>query len=333
MKFGRISSESPDGKVARLVAVEPEKDRVIDLARACALYFESERHATPEAARRMAVAAFPGSMADAISTGSHLKDFAHDVVSSRGDDASQDIGDVDWLPASDPPVLRDTINFEEHLKGWSSRMGVDLPDAFLRIPGYCQNSPAMVIGHNATVEWPGYIDYMDYELELGWVIGRRCKNLRPENALDSLFGVTLYNDFSGRNVQKDEVAIGMGGTKAKNFGHAIGPWITTMDEIEDIYNISMEVRLNGETKGKGKSTGLVWPLNEQLSYISLGENLSPGEVIGSGTLGGGSLFELGEKLSPGDVVELEAGGIGTLRNVMGEKVEGLWWPTPRGPIK
>lgn len=328
MKFGRILRDSPDGKIARLVVVEPEKGRVIDLARAAALHYE-KKHARPEAARLLANAAFPGSMAAALSLGDHLKERSADVVASTGDDASLDIGSVEWLAASDPPVLRDGLNFLGHIKGWSAKMNREVPDSMERIVPYCQNSPSMVIGHNATVPWPGYIKRMDYELELGWVIGRLGHNLTPDTAKDIVFGVTLYNDFSGRDLQADEIPIGMGGTKSKNFAHGIGPWITTLDEFKDFYSIEMEVRLNGEVKGKGVSSDVLWRVEEVLSFISQGEYLQPGDVVGSGTLEGGSALEHDLILKPGDVVELEAKGVGVLRNTFGQPQQGMWWPTPQ----
>jgi 2-keto-4-pentenoate hydratase/2-oxohepta-3-ene-1,7-dioic acid hydratase in catechol pathway len=332
MKLGRIALPSPDGSVARLVVVQPEKGRVIDLASAAALHYAAKGHATTEAARRLAQAAFPGSMAQALATGDYLLDHANDVVNSRSDDASLSIDKVEWLPASDPPVLRDGLNFIGHIKGWSAKMGREVPDSMRVIPGYTQMSNSMTIGHNATVDWPGYINRMDYELELGWVIGRPGRNLRPENALDCLFGVTLYNDFSGRDLQGNELPIGMGGTKSKQFAHGIGPWITTKDEFKDLYTIPMEVRLNGKTIAKGNSGGNLWGVDELLAYISLGEWLQPGDVIGSGTMGGGSALEHDIQIQPGDVVELEAGGVGVLRNTFGPKVEGLWWPEKRAPF-
>lgn len=332
MKFGRILRESPDGKVARLVMVEPEKNRVIDLARAGALHFAAKRHATEEAARRYATTAFPGSMRQALELGNFLTDHANDIANARGDDASLALDEVEWLPASDPLVLRDGLNFLEHLKGWSAKMGRELPESVERIVPYTHQSPSMAIGNNATVPWPEYITQMDYELELGWVIGRRGRNMTPDNVMDCLFGVTLYNDFSGRNLQSDELPIGMGCTKSKNFAQGIGPWITTIDEFKDIYSIPMEVRLNGKTTGKGDSGDVLWKVNEILAYISLGEYLQPGDVIGSGTLGGGSALELDIELKPGDIIELEAGGVGVLRNVLGEQEKGLWWPTPQPGI-
>jgi 2-keto-4-pentenoate hydratase/2-oxohepta-3-ene-1,7-dioic acid hydratase in catechol pathway len=332
MKFGRISRESPDGQTARLVVVEPEKGRVIDLARAAALHAMATHHATEAAAVRLALAQFPGSMAQALQAG-NLVEAARPVIAGRfGDQASLPIGDVTWLPASDPPVLRDGLSFIGHIKGWHERMGRQVPESMLLIPGFTKNSPTMSIGHDAIVPWPGYINQMDYELELGYVVGRRGSNLRPEEAMSCIFGITLYNDFSGRDLQGNELPIGMGSTKSKDFAHAIGPWITTLDEFEDLDAISMEVRVNGETWGRGNSGGKLWTPGELVAYVSLGERIEPGDVIGSGTMGGGSALELGRQLQPGDVVELEAGGVGVLRNVMGQKIDGLWWPTPRQPF-
>lgn len=332
MKFGRISRESPDGPVARLVVVEPEKGRVIDLARAAALHAKAIFHATDAAALRLAQAQFPGSMAQALAAG-NLLEAARAVVGGRsGDEASLPIDDVSWLAASDPTVLRDGLAFVGHIKGFHERMKREVPDALLQIPGYATNSPVMTIGHGATVPWPGYINHADYELELGYVIGRQGSNLRPENALSYVFGLTLYNDLSARDLQQNEMAVGMGATKSKNFAHAIGPWITTLDEFEDLDAIPLEVRVNGETWGRGDSSGKLWTPAELVAYVSLGERIEPGDVIGSGTIGGGSALELNRQLQPGDVVELEAQGIGVLRNVMGQKEQGLWWPTKRQPF-
>jgi len=334
MKFGRITRESPDGAIARLVVVEPEKGRVIDLARAAVLHATGKRNATQAAAIRLAQAQFPGSMAQALGASDILIELATEVIQgSYGDDASLDIGAVTWLPASDPPVLRDGLTFVGHIKGWHERMQREVPESMLLIPGFTKNSPSTAIGHNAVAPWPGYIkNKMDYELELGYVIGREGGSVRPENAMDYVFGITLYNDFSGRELQHNELPIGMGSTKSKDFAHAIGPWITTLDEFDDLDAIPMEVRVNGETWSKGNSGGKLWTVAELVAYVSLGEKILPGDVIGSGTMGRGSALELGRELKPGDVVELEAGGIGTLRTTMGQPIEGLWWPEPRKPF-
>lgn len=332
MKFGRILRDTPDGKVARLVVAQPEQGRVVDLAAAEALRFAAARHATPETARRYATTVFPGSMREALSFGDFLIEHAHAAVSARGDDAALDIAAVEWLPASDPHFVRDGLNFLGHLKGWSAKMGRDLPESIERIVPYTHQSPTMSVGHGGEVPWPGYIKRMDYELELGWVIGRRARNLTPETALDCLFGVTIYNDFSGRDLQGDELPIGMGCTKSKNFAQGIGPWITTIDEIPDLYGVPMEVRVNGKTIRSGTSGGVLWKVDEVIAFVSLGEYLEPGDVIGTGTIPGGSALEHDIVLKPGDVIEMSAGGIGVLRNTLGQPEQGLWWPTPQPGI-
>jgi hypothetical protein len=130
MKFGRISREGLDGAVARLVVVEPEKGRVIDLARAAALHASGKYHASKEAATRIAAAQFPGSMAQALANGGLILDVATEVIQgSYGDDASLPIDTVSWLAASDPPVLRDGLAFTGHIKGWHERMNREVPDA------------------------------------------------------------------------------------------------------------------------------------------------------------------------------------------------------------
>lgn len=331
MKLGRIAVQGPDGEVARLVLALPEEGRVIDLRSAKALALRRQG-ATPEAAKRLATALFPESMSAAIALGDVFLDAARDVAIERPEEASLDIETVKWLSASDPSVVRDGLTFVGHIKGFHEKIGQPPHGSLLKIPGYFKGSPHTVIGHDAEVPWPGYIQQMDYELELGYVVGRRAGNLRPENARDVLFGITIFNDFSARDRQTVEMPIGMGPTKCKDFAYGIGPWITTIDEFPDLDAISMEVRVNGETWGKGTSANKLWSVEELIAWASLGESLEPGDVIGSGTMGGGSALELDRKLEPGDIVELEVGGIGTLRNRMGQPQDGLWWPTERAPF-
>jgi|SRR5471032_2528817 len=331
MKLGRIAVNGPDGEVSRLVLVLPEEGRVIDLKSASTRALQKQG-ATIEAARRLSEALFPGSMSAAIALGDRFLDACRRADKERPDEASVAIDDVKWLPASDPSVVRDGLTFIDHIKGFHEKIGQKPNDSLLKIPGYFKGSPHTVIGHDAEVPWPGYIEHMDYELELGYVVGRRGGNLVPDNARDYLFGITVFNDFSARDRQAIEMPIQMGPTKCKDFAYGVGPWITTIDEFADLDAIPMEVRVNGVTWGKGTSANKLWTVEELIAWASLGEVLEPGDVIGSGTMGGGSALELDRKLQPGDVVELEVGGIGILRNRMGQPQNGLWWPTQRAPF-
>lgn len=331
MKLGRIEVEGPDGATPRLVLVLPKEGRVIDLKRAATDMIVGEG-ATVEAARRLAEALFPGSMSAAIALGDRFLQAARKVAERKPDAASRPIDSVSWLPATDPSVVRDGLTFVEHIKGFHEKMGAVPTPSLLEVPGYFKGTPWTCYGHGAEIPWPGFIDHMDYELELGWVVGRRGRDLHPSQARDYLFGVTIFNDFSARDRQGIEMPIGMGPQKCKDFAYGIGPWITTIDEFEDLGAISMEVRVNGETWGKGTSSNQLWTVEELLAYISLGDWIQPGDIIGSGTMGGGSALELGRKLTPGDVVEMEVGHIGVLRNTMGQRQPVGWWPEKRKPF-
>ncbi|MCD6671283.1 MAG: fumarylacetoacetate hydrolase family protein [Burkholderiaceae bacterium] len=331
MKLGRIAMEGPDGTVARLVLVVPEERRVVDLKRATTGILVAEG-ATHEAATRVSGALFPGSMSAAIALGPRFLDAAREIDRSRPDEASITFDDVRWLAACDPSIVRDGLTFVAHIRGFHQKMGATPPPAILAMPGYFKGTPHTVIGHDAEVPWPGYIERMDYELELGYVVGRRGASLHPEQARDYLFGITIFNDFSARDRQKEEMSIQMGPTKSKDFAYGVGPWITTIDEFPDLDAIPMEVRVNGETWARGTSADKLWTVEELLAWTSLGERLEPGDIIGSGTMGRGSSLELDRRLSPGDVIELEVGGVGTLRNRLGQPQQGLWWPRTREPF-
>jgi 2-keto-4-pentenoate hydratase/2-oxohepta-3-ene-1,7-dioic acid hydratase in catechol pathway len=332
MKLGRISLSGPDGPTPRLVVVRPAEGRVIDLKKASTLHLQS-RGATRSAALRLSEAHFPGSMSAAIASGERFLSDCETVCAHRADDASLPLDAVNWLPASDPSIVRDGLTFLKHIRQFHQKMNLQPKPALLEIPGYFKGSPHTCIGHDQEVVWPEYLQRMDYELELGWVIGREAHNVRPENARQYLFGVTIFNDFSGRDLQANEFAIGMGPTKCKDFAYGIGPWITTADEFKNLTEIQMRVRVNGEIWGEGDSSETLWSVDELIAWVSLDEYIQPGDVIGSGTMGNGSSLEVDRHLKPGDVIELEVDGIGTLRNrLAAQKAGGRWWPTKREPF-
>ncbi|GBD14230.1 Ureidoglycolate lyase [bacterium HR25] len=328
MKLGRMRREGPDGEEARLVAVLPEAGQAIDLAAAERLRLE-RRGASPAAARRLAAALFPGSMAAAIAGGEAFLEGVARILDGHYGDAVLPLDGLRWLPAVDPPVMRDCLAFEEHLVNSFGRLNLRVPDIFYEIPIYYKGNPTSLIAHEEEVPWPHYTRNMDYELELGFVVGRSGRNLTPEEARACLFGVTIFNDFSARDIQNREMAGHLGPAKGKDFGTAVGPWITTVDELDLEGGLAMVARINGEEWSRGSSAAMMWRPEEILAYISKGETLQPGELIGSGTVGRGCGLELGRQLQPGDVVELEVSGIGVLRNRLGQPEPPGWEPTPR----
>ncbi len=327
MKLARVAYTSPDGIIPRIVAVQPEQQRVIDLATAQRLQLQRQG-ATHDAALRLATALFPSSMTAAISLGGAFLAAAKQAIETASEEAAMPLDDLQFLSPLDPPLLRDFTAFEQHVQNMSARQGQPVFKEFFQRPPYFKINPLTLIGHEQKVPWPNYTDHMDYELEIGLVIGKNGRNLRPQEALSYLFGITILNDFSARDVQGPEMGSGFGPSKAKDFATSLGPWITTCDEV-DVTHLDMVARVNGEEWSRGSSSSLTWKIEELIAYASKGETIWPGEVFGSGTVGTGSGAEHGKKLHPGDVVELEVQGIGILRNRIGEPEPQGWEPEPR----
>ena len=226
-------------------------------------------------------------------------------------------------PLPEPRQMRDCLVFEAHLlnamKTWEKRTGkpsAPISPVWYERPTWYKCNRMSVVGHETDVRWPPFSELMDYELELACVVGRRGCDIPRESALSHIFGFTIFNDFSARDVQMIERPLGMGPMKGKDFdtGNVLGPWIVTTDEIGDPHTLEMEVRVNGERRGGGNSSGMQHRFQDILAFISQSETLYPGEVIASGTVGTGCGLEIDRFLEPGDVVELEIERIGVLRN-------------------
>lgn len=232
------------------------------------------------------------------------------------------IGEARLLAPLRPRSMRDFLAFESHLKGALGRLGRPIPDEWYEVPAYYKGMPDTVIGPEAEIPWPAWTDRLDHELELAAVIGRRCKDVPASEARECVFGYTIWNDVSARDVQTRELPVGMGPGKAKDWDGAnvLGPCLVTADEL-DASELRMEVRVDGERWGGDSSASMHWSFADMIAYASRSQTLYPGELLGSGTAAGGSGLELDRELRPGNVVELEIEGIGVLRNRIGEKGE------------
>jgi 2-keto-4-pentenoate hydratase/2-oxohepta-3-ene-1,7-dioic acid hydratase in catechol pathway len=220
-----------------------------------------------------------------------------------------------------PRSLRDFLAFEGHMRAALTRLGREIPSEWYEVPAYYKGMPDTVIGPEAVIPWPAWTERLDHELELAAVIGPSpVVDLAPEDAGRAIFGWTIWNDMSARDVQARELPIGMGPGKAKDWdgSNVLGPCIVTADEL-DASDLAMTVRVNGETWGSASSGQMHHSWGDLLAYASRSQTLHPGEVIGSGTAPGGSGIELDRRLAPGDVLELEIEGIGVLRNTIGPK--------------
>lgn len=282
---------------------------------------------TPEGAQRVGIV-----------EGDRLREVAGDMLSLieagvekiKPAKSVHDLKSVKLLaPIPRPPRIRDFLCFELHVR--QSRANrylfgigtervdpakVEIAKVWYERPIYYKGNTFSVVGHDADIQWPAYSRIIDYELEIGAVIGRGGKNVKKGDALGHVFGYTVFNDFSARDEQFIEMQGTLGPAKGKDFdtGNALGPWITTADEIGDPQNLRMQARVNGEKWSDGNSRDMKHGFADIVAYASLEETLYPGEILGSGTVGGGCGNEQGRFLKHGDVVELEVAGIGVLRN-------------------
>jgi 2-keto-4-pentenoate hydratase/2-oxohepta-3-ene-1,7-dioic acid hydratase in catechol pathway len=230
------------------------------------------------------------------------------------------VGEPRLLAPLRPRSLRDFLSFEAHMRAALSRLGRPIPDEWYEVPAFYKAPPDTVIGPEEEIPWPAYTDRLDHELELAAVIGRGGRDLPVERAAESIFGYTIWNDLSARDVQARELPIGMGPGKAKDWdgSNVLGPCLVTADELE-AGDLAMRVRVNGEVWGEDNSGSMHHSFATMIAYVSQAQTLRPGEVLGSGTAAGGSGIELDRWLAEGDLLELEIEGIGTLRNRIGRK--------------
>jgi len=226
-------------------------------------------------------------------------------------------------PIPRPTQFRDSMCFFQHIQQCakarmpeSEKDNYQLPDIYRRQPVYYIGNRLNVAAPNADIVWPRYSKLMDFELELACVIGKQGKNLMPDNALDHVFGFTIFNDFSARDAQGLEMQGRLGPAKGKHFDGAnvFGPCVVTRDEIGNPHNLRMQARVNGETWCDNSSATMNWSFGELLAHISAEETLYPGEIVGSGTVGNGCGLEHLRFLNHGDVIELEIEKIGVLQN-------------------
>jgi 2-keto-4-pentenoate hydratase/2-oxohepta-3-ene-1,7-dioic acid hydratase in catechol pathway len=248
------------------------------------------------------------------------------------------IGRVRLLPPLEPPTVRDFVAFEEHVEG--VRKAIDgvagvVPEWY-QAPTFYFTNPYALVGAYDDVPVPPGSQLFDFELEVAVVIGADGASLSPEQAREHVFGYTVLNDWSARDLQAREMRVSLGPAKGKDSATTLGPWLVTADELEPYRDadgflaLDMRVSVNGVEIGQDLLSNMGWPFEELIAYASRGTQVRAGDVLGSGTCGnGGCLAELwgtrGEAapppLQPGDVVEMTVEGIGTIRNRVVEGVE------------
>jgi len=246
------------------------------------------------------------------------------------------VDEVRLLPPLQAPTVRDFVAFEEHVEGMVAPSGQPVAPEWYQAPTFYFTNPYALIGAHDDVAVPPGTQLFDFELEVAVVVGRDGASLSPEEARDHVFGYTVLNDWSARDLQAREMKVQLGPAKGKDSATTLGPWLVTADELEPyrddegFLELDLRVSVNDVEIGQDLLSNMGWPFEELISYASRGTVVRAGDVLGSGTCGnGGCLAELwntrGEAapppLRPGDVVEMTVEGIGTIRNRVVEGIE------------
>ncbi|MEX5218368.1 MAG: fumarylacetoacetate hydrolase family protein [Nitrospira sp.] len=326
MKLISFQIKTPVGVFTRTGALHHA--RVVDLNMAYAACLAAEKEAQP---RRLADAQVPASMLEFLEGGSSAMKAARraleyvgpgdsPVTGPEGEAILYELAHVHVAaPLPNPPSLRDFIAFEDHIAATSKRRGQPIPPEWYKAPVYYKGNHRTIIGPDQDLSWPLNTTKLDYELELACVIGRQGIDIAEQDAGDYIAGYTIMNDFSARDIQFQEMACRLGPAKGKDFATAIGPCIVTPDEVADPTSLHMIARVNGEIWSEGRFGSIHWSFNQMIAHVSRDEAIYPGDLFGSGTVGGGCGLELDRYLKPGDIVELEIQPIGILRTVIVQK--------------
>ena len=309
---------------------------------AAALDDASSRWLDLEVARRRAVAARPELAHDAmlfrqpvttlddhVARGLRVGALA-DLVEgfeARGDDDDAVARDADLVfgpPVLAPPSVRDGYGFEGHVRTMWERRGGEVPEAWYRLAVFYFSNVSEIRGPGDAIWAPHGSEELDYELEVAALIDTPTRDLTPDRAEEAIGGYTIFNDWSARDLQRDETTVRLGPAKGKDFASSFGPWLVTPDELEDArsgrgYDLAMTASVNGVETSRGRWSDAVHGLADIAARASADVRLRPGDLIGSGTVGTGCLLEvrdqtLGRYLQPGDEVVLEVERLGRLRS-------------------
>ena len=250
-----------------------------------------------------------------------------DAFEPRGEDDDAILAAEDLRfgpPILRPPSLRDFYAFEGHVATMWARRGNPVPEAWYRLPIFYFSNVSEIRGPDEPVWAPRGSTELDYELEVCGLVDTPARDLVAETAEDALGGYLILNDWSARDLQRDETTVRLGPAKGKDFASSIGPWLVTPDELADARapgssgpELAMSAEVNGLELSRGSWSSAQFAFGQMLARASADAALRPGDLIGSGTVGGGCLLEiregtLGRYLAPGDEVVLRIERLGSL---------------------
>jgi fumarylacetoacetate (FAA) hydrolase len=225
-------------------------------------------------------------------------------------------------PILAPPSLRDFYAFERHVGTMWKRRDMEIPEAWYRLPIFYFSNVSEIRGPGDPVWAPRGSTELDYELEVAALVDTPVRDLDATRGEEAIGGYLVLNDWSARDLQRDESTVRLGPAKGKDFASSIGPWLVTPDELADRrtnkgYELEMTATVNGDELSRGTWSSAHFSFGEMVERASADVRLRPGDLLGSGTVGTGCLLEirdekLGRYLDPGDVVTLAIERLGEL---------------------
>ena len=229
-------------------------------------------------------------------------------------------------PVTNPDTFRDFYAFEQHVKAARKLRGLEMHPDWYKLPIFYFSNPTTLYGHGEIVPYPTGTEELDFELEFAIIIANGGQNIKKENADKMIAGYTILNDWSARDLQREEMQLNLGPAKGKDFANSFGPYMVTPDELTDAWDsnklhLRMTCHVNGKLISDGNTNDLYHSFPTMIERASMNVDLQPGDYIGSGTVGTGCILELkpestGGWLKKGDVVRLEIEHIGVLENTI-----------------
>jgi fumarylacetoacetate (FAA) hydrolase len=245
-------------------------------------------------------------------------------IEDEDDELTLDGGDLSFgPPILRPASLRDFYAFEGHVATMWARRGSEVPEAWYRLPIFYFSNVSEIRGPGDGVWIPRGSQELDYELEIAALVDTPARDLPAERAEEAIGGYMIFNDWSARDLQRDETTVRLGPAKGKDFASTIGPWLVTPDELADVrtgkgFALAATASVNGRELSRGTWSDIYFSFGEMLERASSDARLVPGDLIGSGTVATGCLLEIressrfGRYLEPGDTVTLAVDRLGEL---------------------
>jgi fumarylacetoacetate (FAA) hydrolase len=320
MKIAHVRERhAPAGAPWRLAAaVDPEADRWMDLEEARRALVAAD----PRRAHNSALFRQPVTTLDAHLAAGLRVDAMGDLLSAELD-GFLDARDLAFgPPILQPPSLRDFYAFERHVGTMWKRRDMPIPEAWFRLPIFYFSNVSEIRGPGDPVWAPRGSSELDYELEVAALVDTPVRDLDAVRGEQAIGGYTILNDWSARDLQREETTVRLGPAKGKDFASSIGPWLVTPDELADVrtgtgYDLTMTASVNGTELSRGTWSSAHFAFGEMVERASADVRLRPGDLLGSGTVGTGCLLEvrdeiLGRYLEPGDSVTLAIERLGEL---------------------